>query len=745
MIPESQKITIERENVGRESFFKLDAGSSHLMKILRSGIYSRKELAVCREYSVNALEAHMMNGKQETPIEVTLPGLLDPMWKVRDFGPGLSFAQIKNLICSYGSTTKDESNEFIGCFGIGSKAGFSYSNTFQIISWHNGKKSIYNCYIDETEIGKITELSTEKSDEASGIEIGIPVNQGDISTFIKECRNLYRFWRVPPIIKGNSEYSPIVNEYYLQGQSGSWAFVEKEDYYDTSFLVMGGVPYRISASNITGLDDFHSKMLSSSLVLFANIGDVTVASSREEVSYTPKTISWIKSALRAVEAEAKGEIDSKFAACTTEYQVRELYYQIFGGGILSNVMHRTLFNDYSVEFNGRKITNYKFDLSKDTKFRAIHSYCWEKTRRGYIYRFKNYDNDSQIDFFTKEKSDNAPATGRMFYYIGDIDTTLAKKLMKFYLTELNPTLQKVEYYVINFATDQDRIDWFNETGVPETLFNELTSSITIPPKARKPRAARQSNPKTNCVVYDDNGVISGKSCEYHYDNRDWRYYDVDVKNTSGFYVIKHYSHLYLDSKAVADATYHDQSRVDNCITMLHEISDEFQANPVCYAFNESDIKKLDPNHWTPLASLVKTTLQVQHDKFDTAKIPIGNTAYGAENVFYCLYKGGFLSFTDDNPVKELIVNFEMGGVTPIKRYEELCNYFRIEMKAYDDAKIAKLKKLVAKELKKYPLLGNVSSVYEDMLEELAIYMRAKDLKLSEKISQKVLDSDFVTF
>ncbi len=154
---------------------------------------------------------------------------------------------------------------------------------------------------------------------------------------------------MPPIIKGCSDYTPIVNTYLLKNESGSWAFIENEEYYSTSFLVMGGVPYKISSINITGLDGLHSKMLENNIVLFANIGDVTINSAREEVSYTPKSIAYIKAALRSVEAEAKGEIDKKFANCASEYEVKKLYFQCFGGGTLSNVIHKT--------FNYKKIVS----------------------------------------------------------------------------------------------------------------------------------------------------------------------------------------------------------------------------------------------------------------------------------------------------------------------------------------------------------------------------------------------------
>ncbi len=738
MIPESQSIKIESQNIKRESFFTLSTNSAALMKILRSGIYSNKILACVREYSVNALEAHMLNGKQDTPIEITLPNYLNPILLIRDFGPGLDYKKVCSLICEYGSTTKDESNEFIGCFGIGSKAAFSYSNTFQIVSIHNGKKSIYNCHIDETEVGKISELSTTKTDEPSGIEIGIPVQLGDIHIFIKEAKNLFRFWRVPPIIKGCSDYTPIVNTYLLKNESGSWAFIENEEYYSTSFLVMGGVPYKISSSNITGLDGLHSKMLENNIVLFANIGDVTINSAREEVSYTPKSIAYIKAALRSVEAEAKGEIDKKFANCTSEYEVKKLYFQCFGGGTLSNVIHKTLFNDYAVEFNGKKINSYLFQLQEDSKFDSLHNFFWETTRRG-TNRFKAYKDETSIDFYKEIKWKNIPAEGIMFYYIGVENFTLAKKLMKYYFTELNSYNKHLEVTVINFPTEQAKNDWFVETGIPESLFKELTSTVIIPKKPRKTPEPRQKNPKTNCIVYDSADKLTDKK-GYHYDKRDWRFYDVDTENQCGLYVIKHYSHIYLDSASRQQDSYHDRERVMECIKMLEQISDVFIDNPVVYAFNESEVKKLGSN-WVPLADLAKEALQLQHDKFDTAKIPMSvDSGYGAENIFYKMLKDKVLSFDDTSDIPKLIESFDFDNGKGIERYENLASYFQINTKDYDIKKIEKLKKLVTKELKNYPLLDNLTNLYRLNMGEVALYVEAKRLQLANKKDKKNLDA-----
>ena len=72
------------------SFGIKDSGLAHIFNVLRNQLYSDKILAVIREYSANAIDAHVEMDKASTPIKVTLPNKLNLKLKVRDFGRGLT-------------------------------------------------------------------------------------------------------------------------------------------------------------------------------------------------------------------------------------------------------------------------------------------------------------------------------------------------------------------------------------------------------------------------------------------------------------------------------------------------------------------------------------------------------------------------------------------------------------------------------------------------------------------------------
>ena len=52
---------------------------------------------------------------------------------------GLRWDDMKNIYTRYGTTTKDESDDYTGMFGVGSKAAMTYTNQFTGRSVKNGE------------------------------------------------------------------------------------------------------------------------------------------------------------------------------------------------------------------------------------------------------------------------------------------------------------------------------------------------------------------------------------------------------------------------------------------------------------------------------------------------------------------------------------------------------------------------------------------------------------------------------
>ena len=111
-------------------------GMAHIMGVL-TNLYSDAPLAVVREYATNARDAHQAAGVTR-PIEVGLPTALDPTLRVQDFGAGLSEQDILGVYARYGCSTKRDSDEQVGAFGLGSKSAFTLAQQFVVTSVHDG-------------------------------------------------------------------------------------------------------------------------------------------------------------------------------------------------------------------------------------------------------------------------------------------------------------------------------------------------------------------------------------------------------------------------------------------------------------------------------------------------------------------------------------------------------------------------------------------------------------------------------
>lgn len=488
MIPEKTNIEIIRSEGFKETKAKIVANAA-MLKILRSGIYSDKILATMRETVMNAIDSHVQAGKPNEPIEVTLPSILDPVFKVKDKGVGLDDYGVREILFSYGDPVgdniKNTSNEFYGCYHIGAKSPWSYVDSFEVIAIKDGVKRIYNAYIDEQDENSIAQIGEENTDEPNGVEIIVSVKQEDIHTFVEKAKTLFKFLKVKPIVSGNSSYAHTKFSSLLEGEG--WA-IPNESQYNKYYIVIGGVGYNLNPSIFTdkySLDSIERKILQRGLVLFCNIGEVDIAVSREEISYTKKTKDFVQNKLAQVKENIKQSILSKFDACNSVFEVKKLFYDLKTQS--ENIFIYSLIevagqDRFYYDFQGEKIYDHIF------RFRGLDWFAsaFESSKKLVLSKGKKY-NKAEIDeisFFDVENYGH-----KCYYFISNNNKGYRKedyeKNARRYLVNKSTLYSSLggNYECLNCfeITDIAKFQkWKADNGIPEDMFEEFFPKLFVP-------------------------------------------------------------------------------------------------------------------------------------------------------------------------------------------------------------------------------------------------------------------------
>lgn len=296
-----------------------------IMTLLRSKLYSYPIRTICQEIMSNARDAHREVGKPEVPIVVTIPNNLDPTFKVQDFGPGISPARMWDVFVQYGNSTKRADNVQTGGFGLGAKSPFSYVDSFSIVTVtaENGKmvRREYCAYIDPTQIGAMSVVKEEVTDEKQGTTIVIPCKPGDERSFVEGVRGVSNYWAVRPEIKGRTDFRWDEVTFNYKANDGSWGVALKDD----SRIVLDGIPYRMQLDLLyPGVSDWDKNedrsFAKHGLHLFLPGGSLKVTASREDLDYQPEVIFAIKEYIKKARKDIEVVVNDQISMAKTWWE-----------------------------------------------------------------------------------------------------------------------------------------------------------------------------------------------------------------------------------------------------------------------------------------------------------------------------------------------------------------------------------------------------------------------------------------
>ncbi len=283
--------------------FSIDTESlGILFKGFSDSLYSDKIGSVVREIASNCFDAHK-EVNQTDPVQINLK-TYDPVTGhgeiiFEDFGPGLSPDRIKNIYSKYFASSKRDTNDEIGGFGIGAKSPLSYTSSFRVVTRVNSVEYDYAIHRGE-KVPRIELISKKSTKERNGTKVIIPIEDTtDSNLFLDALKDQLKYF-------DNIDYnvSSIDNDYKIfQGKHWIHRSGSGNNKNNRTEICIGKVRYPLDTTLVFKEYEAKSGMKhpyrftyngASNIALKFDIGELSVTMNREAVEYNKTTIRTIQ-------------------------------------------------------------------------------------------------------------------------------------------------------------------------------------------------------------------------------------------------------------------------------------------------------------------------------------------------------------------------------------------------------------------------------------------------------------------
>ena len=315
--------------------FKVEMNAMLFHSII-DGIYADKISSPFRELCTNARDSHIENGNGDEPFDIQLPSAINPIFRVRDYGIGLSHDDVMGLYTTMFASTKRDSNQAVGMIGLGSKSPFAYTSAFTVTSIHEGIETVYSAYIGDEGVPQIAVMASKETNQRNGIEISMPVQQKDIQAFRNAANTVLFGFDPKPRIINESYVAPPAPVVFFADKD--WTFYQSNVFFTKPMARQGCVLYpidpaplgvkvptpdRYGRSTTTMNDPFWNWPL----LLDFEIGELDVATSREALGYTTKTVANLKAKIEAVKQSMAAVLLKEVESCNSYVEACNIYYK----------------------------------------------------------------------------------------------------------------------------------------------------------------------------------------------------------------------------------------------------------------------------------------------------------------------------------------------------------------------------------------------------------------------------------
>lgn len=340
-----------------------------------TSVYAAKARADWRAENDDVLKHFAPHG---TRFEIHLPTLIEPYISFKDFGVGLDVDQVigeeqmttpadytaeelQSLMDRHGGkfvaqpkldpnghpvrsggiyttmfgSTKEDTNDQIGAYGLGCKSPYAISDTFDVNVTKNGERHMFIMFMNSNREPSWTWLTKDENgkpapimvDEPNGVEVVVPCAQEYMREVYEATFRILRTFpeEKQPIIHnaGGRTVEPIYRDFRL---GLTYVQSNKDTSYPTHYAVSGGVAYPIELDQLEDEDGTNEvlidnlKRLKYDTYTFFPLGTINVPPSREVLQYdrfTKESIAYYLKALtmdfdKAVDQDVEDKIRKFF-------------------------------------------------------------------------------------------------------------------------------------------------------------------------------------------------------------------------------------------------------------------------------------------------------------------------------------------------------------------------------------------------------------------------------------------------
>lgn len=246
--------------------------------------------------------------------EVQLPTSLDPTFRVRDYGPGMSHETMKNVYARLYASTKRSDNGKVGGWGLGSKSPFAYlitdngAGSYTVTSYHGGMMRSYVMSLSSEGELMMDLMIEAPTTERFGLEVSFAVRKEDIHDFRRAARDVLWGFNPRPTVTPAVEWDDPV----IQTQGSNWTN------YKTGTVPFYGPHVRMGCAVYPfDLDQIKSTgfLTEDDCILFeAPIGSLKVTLSREAIAYSDGTKATLGNLVRDYETAFISQLQAKVDA-----------------------------------------------------------------------------------------------------------------------------------------------------------------------------------------------------------------------------------------------------------------------------------------------------------------------------------------------------------------------------------------------------------------------------------------------